>query len=494
MDSYPNPYAALIATFNQVSPPESNDDLDDPQHLPDDDLLLWANAQFTYDIPPGVGIYEDEMGVKLAMSQQQFQQTQLQQPHSQQQQPQSSQPQQQSFQQQQQVQSRSNVNSQSRSQQQQQQQQQLQPHLQYQAADMQHQLHHFDAIHRYLESSPEDPRAPLSLLERSRQRNPVSGGSTSAGPSQQPAHYDARLGAIFQQTSASESSSFSAATTSIPISPAAARLLRQPLLALEPHHSHSYPGYSSGTTTPLMSPTTMSDFHHLQINPQSSVAPANTASRQEKRTSVRKDSSAKSASTSIKPKSSSPSNADQPSPEEDELNQLEAELEEYEQELEENRQAQRKRASSPTSGSRMSTLEGDDNSNEDPDQGAKLTAEEDKRRRNTAASARFRHKKRLREQVLEKTAKEMTAKSELLEVRVRELEMEIKWLRGLIVEKDSRMLDISAPFSTAAASSSSALSGTSTLSDSLLHGNSVKSEIAPGSKAALKKRGRKAQV
>ncbi|KAF9985265.1 hypothetical protein BGZ75_003178, partial [Mortierella antarctica] len=81
MDSYPNPYAALIATFNQVSPPESNDDLDDPQHLPDDDLLLWANAQFTYDIPPGVGIYEDEMGVKLAMSQQQFQQTQLQQPH-----------------------------------------------------------------------------------------------------------------------------------------------------------------------------------------------------------------------------------------------------------------------------------------------------------------------------------------------------------------------------------------------------------------------------
>ncbi|KAK3829225.1 MAG: hypothetical protein J3Q66DRAFT_270671, partial [Benniella sp.] len=58
---------------------------------------------------------------------------------------------------------------------------------------------------------------------------------------------------------------------------------------------------------------------------------------------------------------------------------------------------------------------------------------EDKRRRNTAASARFRQKKRLREQILEKTAKEMTAKSELLEGRVRELEMEIKWLRGLVV-------------------------------------------------------------
>ncbi|KAI8602199.1 hypothetical protein EDD21DRAFT_287165, partial [Dissophora ornata] len=79
---------------------------------------------------------------------------------------------------------------------------------------------------------------------------------------------------------------------------------------------------------------------------------------------------------------------------------------------------------------------------DDPEYATKLAAEEDKRRRNTAASARFRHKKRLREQILEKTAKEMTTRSELLEARVRELEMEIKWLRGLIVEKDSRMLDV----------------------------------------------------
>ncbi|GJJ75541.1 hypothetical protein EMPS_07899 [Entomortierella parvispora] len=69
---------------------------------------------------------------------------------------------------------------------------------------------------------------------------------------------------------------------------------------------------------------------------------------------------------------------------------------------------------------------------------AKQEAEDDKRRRNTAASARFRHKKRLREQILEKTAQEMTAKSDRLQARVRELEMEIKWLRGLVVEKDSR--------------------------------------------------------
>ncbi|KAF9570016.1 hypothetical protein EC968_002330 [Mortierella alpina] len=243
-----------------------------------------------------------------------------------------------------------------------------------------------------------------------------------------------------------------------------------------------------------MSPTTMNDFHQLQINPQSSVTPTSIAARQEKRASVRKDSSAKPASISSKPKTSSTPNTNQLSPEENELHQLEAELEEHEQELEENRQAQRKQASSPSSESKMSTFEGDNNSNEDPDQEAKLTAEEDKRRRNTAASARFRHKKRLREQILEKTAKEMTAKSELLEVRVRELEMEIKWLRGLIVEKDSRMLDISAPFSTTAESSSSALPGTSTLSTSLLSGDSVKSENASGSKATLKKRGRKSQV
>lgn len=75
----------------------------------------------------------------------------------------------------------------------------------------------------------------------------------------------------------------------------------------------------------------------------------------------------------------------------------------------------------------------------DPEEAARqaAAAEEDKRRRNTAASARFRQKKRLREQILEKTAKEMTAKSEILEARARELEMEIKWLRGLIVEKGS---------------------------------------------------------
>ncbi|KAH9979015.1 hypothetical protein BGW80DRAFT_1282384, partial [Lactifluus volemus] len=62
-----------------------------------------------------------------------------------------------------------------------------------------------------------------------------------------------------------------------------------------------------------------------------------------------------------------------------------------------------------------------------------LTAAEDKRRRNTAASARFRLKKKEREAALEKKSKE-------LEMRVNELERECEglrrengWLKGLVV-------------------------------------------------------------
>jgi len=62
-----------------------------------------------------------------------------------------------------------------------------------------------------------------------------------------------------------------------------------------------------------------------------------------------------------------------------------------------------------------------------------LTPAEDKRRRNTAASARFRMKKKEREVALEKKSKE-------LEIRVTELERECEglrrengWLKGLVV-------------------------------------------------------------
>ena len=73
---------------------------------------------------------------------------------------------------------------------------------------------------------------------------------------------------------------------------------------------------------------------------------------------------------------------------------------------------------------------------QDLEEQSRLCAEEDKRRRNTAASARFRVKKKQREQALEKQTKEMTDKVQQLEGKVQQLEMENKWLKGLITDKN----------------------------------------------------------
>ena len=70
------------------------------------------------------------------------------------------------------------------------------------------------------------------------------------------------------------------------------------------------------------------------------------------------------------------------------------------------------------------------------DEKARLAAEEDKRRRNTAASARFRVKKKEREKALEKSAKDMLEKVAVLETRVSQLETENKWLKGMVLEKN----------------------------------------------------------
>ncbi|KAI1171145.1 hypothetical protein F4777DRAFT_566474 [Nemania sp. FL0916] len=67
---------------------------------------------------------------------------------------------------------------------------------------------------------------------------------------------------------------------------------------------------------------------------------------------------------------------------------------------------------------------------------SRLAAEEDKRRRNTAASARFRVKKKAREQALEKREKELSDKVGVLEGRISSLETENKWLRELVMEKN----------------------------------------------------------
>lgn len=65
----------------------------------------------------------------------------------------------------------------------------------------------------------------------------------------------------------------------------------------------------------------------------------------------------------------------------------------------------------------------------------RIAAEEDRRRRNTAASARFRMKKKQREQTLERTVRETTEKNASLEARVAQLEMENRWLKNLLTEK-----------------------------------------------------------
>jgi len=62
-----------------------------------------------------------------------------------------------------------------------------------------------------------------------------------------------------------------------------------------------------------------------------------------------------------------------------------------------------------------------------------LNAAEDKRRRNTAASARFRAKKKEREAALEKRSKELEGKVGELERECEALRRENGWLKGLVV-------------------------------------------------------------
>jgi hypothetical protein len=93
---------------------------------------------------------------------------------------------------------------------------------------------------------------------------------------------------------------------------------------------------------------------------------------------------------------------------------------------------------SATAGSAQSVRrkESVDPTNLTAEEKSRVAAEEDKRRRNTAASARFRVKKKQREQALETTVKEIQDKNAKLESRLTQLEMENKWLKDLITEKN----------------------------------------------------------
>ncbi len=70
--------------------------------------------------------------------------------------------------------------------------------------------------------------------------------------------------------------------------------------------------------------------------------------------------------------------------------------------------------------------------------GDRKLEDEDKRRRNTAASARFRIKKKQREQALQAAARENADRVQALENRITELALENKWLRSLLKPVDMR--------------------------------------------------------
>ncbi|KAL8808044.1 MAG: hypothetical protein Q9182_000322 [Xanthomendoza sp. 2 TL-2023] len=90
---------------------------------------------------------------------------------------------------------------------------------------------------------------------------------------------------------------------------------------------------------------------------------------------------------------------------------------------------------SPAPGTKRTASAASPASNFSQDDASRLAAEEDKRRRNTAASARFRVKKKQREQALEKAAKELNDKTASLEQRIGQLQTENEWLKNLITEK-----------------------------------------------------------
>lgn len=66
---------------------------------------------------------------------------------------------------------------------------------------------------------------------------------------------------------------------------------------------------------------------------------------------------------------------------------------------------------------------------------------EDKRKRNTAASARFRIKKKMKEQEMERRSKELEEKVAALEKKLKQLEMENKCLKTMITQRNDKKND-----------------------------------------------------
>lgn len=75
------------------------------------------------------------------------------------------------------------------------------------------------------------------------------------------------------------------------------------------------------------------------------------------------------------------------------------------------------------------------------DKVATVAAQEDKRKRNTAASARFRIKKKLKEQELIQRSKELEEKVSVLEKKLKSIEMENKILKSILLKEQEKKND-----------------------------------------------------
>ena len=84
------------------------------------------------------------------------------------------------------------------------------------------------------------------------------------------------------------------------------------------------------------------------------------------------------------------------------------------------------------------TLEGLNIYTQKPYEAAVLAAKDERRRQNTAASARFRVKKKQKEKAIDQRMAQVQDKHSELEERVNQLEMENKWLKELITKKNKR--------------------------------------------------------
>ncbi|KAF9990755.1 hypothetical protein BGZ75_010009 [Mortierella antarctica] len=379
-----NPYLSLIANLNAESPVISS---------PEDysaELSLWTNAEFTFDMPPGLGIFEQDSGFEAlsSMNRPSLQGSGAPAPVVAKPAP-----------------------------------AKAVGHNPQSALDQQHLMEYLNL--------PQEESRPLSLLERTRQRNPVNAEKVQNLPElqeqaaainafhsllaaysasaqvqqqqqlQQPQFVQQQQQQAYQRSSGLPLLLPNIAPATAPTTPAAAKLLRQPLpqykaaptVTKKQRSLQSHPAIAPASPLVALAPKSPTTTH------ASAIAAAATAASTAKAALA-----AKSLATAAEDKDDDDFGSD-----------IKHEL------------------------SAMDSF-----SKDDPDYVSKVAAEEDKRRRNTAASARFRYKKKLREQALEQTAKEQTLRAETLEARVKELEMEVKWLRGLIVEKDSRLNEVSA--------------------------------------------------